>query len=55
MAEPNVSDWEAMKRMGRYLIGRTRVVVKFGYPSAMAFSGSVAVAVDVSCTGSASA
>lgn len=26
-------DWEKLKRLGRYLIGRTRVVVKFAYQS----------------------
>jgi hypothetical protein len=31
MSEPTVNDWEGLKRLGRYLVDKTRVVVKFGY------------------------
>ena len=31
MSSPTQSDWLALKRLARYLIGRTRVVVKFQY------------------------
>jgi hypothetical protein len=30
-AEPTIGDWEAMKRLGRYLMGKTRVVNKFDF------------------------
>ena len=33
MAAPTVGDWEALKRLGRYLIGKSRSVIKFGYQS----------------------
>ena len=29
MSEPSQGDWLALKRLGRYLIGRTRMVIKF--------------------------
>ena len=31
MAKPRKSDWEKLKRFGRYLIDKTRVIVKFHY------------------------
>ena len=33
MAKPKNSDWEKLKRLGRYLIDKTRVIVKFHYQS----------------------
>ena len=33
MAEPNQGNWLALKRLGRYLIGRARVIVEFKYQS----------------------
>ena len=33
MSKPNQSDWEALKRLGRYLLNKTRVVVKYNYQS----------------------
>ena len=32
MAKPTVSDWEALERLGRYLLGAIRVGMKFGLP-----------------------
>ena len=31
MSEPTHGNWLALKRLGRYLIGRTRVTIKFNY------------------------
>ena len=31
MAEPTHDNWLALKRLGRYLVGRNRVAVRFGY------------------------
>ena len=31
MSNPCKSDWERLKRLGRYLIDKTRVVVRFAY------------------------
>ena len=31
MISPNKGDWETIKKLGRYLIGRTRVVSKYQY------------------------
>ena len=31
MSKPRVCDWEALKRLGRYLLGVPRMVVKFDY------------------------
>ena len=34
MATPTETDWARLKRVGRYLCGRERVIVKFGYQEA---------------------
>ena len=31
MSDPSESDWMMLKRLARYLIGRSRIVVEFGY------------------------
>ena len=31
MSEPMVSNWAALKRLGRYLVDRTRMTIMFGY------------------------
>ena len=31
MSSPTVADWESLKRLGRYLIDKTRVIVGFPY------------------------
>ena len=31
MSDPTEADWLMLKRLARYLIGRTRVVIKFAY------------------------
>ena len=31
MSSPTVGDWTALKRLGRYLVDKTRVKVKFPY------------------------
>ena len=33
MSEPTQGDWAALKRLGRYLIGKTRVTITFNYQS----------------------
>merc|ERR1711954_220960 len=33
MSKPTTRDWEALKRLGRYLVNKTRVVVGFPYQS----------------------
>ena len=33
MSKPCRSDWDALKRLGRYLIGKTRLVVRYDYQS----------------------
>ncbi len=31
MSDPTEADWEKLKRLGRYLIGRSRLIVQFPY------------------------
>ena len=31
MAEPTQGNWAAVKRLGRYLVGRNRMVIRYGY------------------------
>merc|ERR1712023_494354 len=33
MGKPLQSDWEALKRLGRYLLGKTRLIVRYDYQS----------------------
>ena len=33
MSEPKQANWTALKRLGRYLIGKTRMTIRFGYQS----------------------
>ena len=33
MSKPHLSDWESLKRLGRYLLGKTRVVTRYDYQS----------------------
>ena len=35
MFVPKMSDWEKLKRQGRYLVNKTRVVTQFRYQAAL--------------------
>jgi hypothetical protein len=48
MSKPCKSDWEALKRLGRYLIDKTRAISKFQYQS---MSESIEITVDTDHAG----
>jgi hypothetical protein len=48
MSEPTMNDWIALKRLGRYLLGHGRYVVKFGYQGPV---GSMSVWTDTDYAG----
>ena len=48
MSKPTQSDWDALKRLGRYLIGKTRMVIRYEYQPA---PESIDVVVDTDFAG----